>query len=224
MSHKKQNNDKVKTSMLGLHWCITFVMIGLATRIILAIMRMYGMETISWIGVLVDLIVGVSSSIALSIFIYYRYLKKIPETTEAKINDLLNQRLGYETTNHNAVLSMLEMKISPNTRDLSHNLSKEHDDLKRILDALYKQANEDKIIHEAAAKDMTTQQVRISQSVETLAIFEGVMESLVVKNQQLKEENKTISEQYKQLEDKLEQTQKQLEQLKKSPRNRDRER
>ena len=49
-----------------------------------------------------------------------------PEKTYEKIEKLLNDRLGYETTNHNAVMGAL----NPNNEVLLNLVSKDHRELK----------------------------------------------------------------------------------------------
>ena len=57
--------------------------------------------------ILIGLITGAISSLVFTSISYFAFLHKIPEKTYEKIEKLLNDRLGYETTNHNDVMGAL---------------------------------------------------------------------------------------------------------------------
>lgn len=78
-----------------------------------------------WLDLLVNIGISLITSLALSIFIYYKYLKRIPDENKNAIDKLLNDRLGYETTNHNAQLQ----KSDSVRMELSH----EHDRLETLI-------------------------------------------------------------------------------------------
>lgn len=72
--------------------------------------------------ILIGLITGAISSLVFTSISYFAFLHKIPEKTYEKIEKLLNDRLGYETTNHNAVMGAL----NPNNEVLLNLVSKDH--------------------------------------------------------------------------------------------------
>ena len=76
--------------------------------------------------ILIGLITGAISSLVFTSISYFAFLHKIPEKTHEKIEKLLNDRLGYETTNHNAVMGAL----NPNNEVLLNLVSKDHRELK----------------------------------------------------------------------------------------------
>lgn len=76
--------------------------------------------------ILISLITGAISSLVFTSISYFAFLHKIPEKTYEKIEKLLNDRLGYETTNHNAVMGAL----NPNNEVLLNLVSKDHRELK----------------------------------------------------------------------------------------------
>lgn len=76
--------------------------------------------------ILIGLITGAISSLVFTSISYFAFLHKIPEKTYEKIEKLLNDRLGYETTNHNAVMGAL----NPNNEVLLNLVSKDHRELK----------------------------------------------------------------------------------------------
>lgn len=57
---------------------------------------------------IIDILINIGCSIAataiMSAIIYFKFLKHIPDETRKQIDHLLNERLGYETTNHCAVI------------------------------------------------------------------------------------------------------------------------
>lgn len=90
-----------------------------------------------WYDVLINIGSGILSSIAVTLFIYFKFLKHVPEETEKKINALLNARLGYETTNHNAVMAA----VNPSNAYLSQEhtrLSQEHQQLNAGISSIDK--------------------------------------------------------------------------------------
>jgi hypothetical protein len=80
-------------------------------------------ETI-W-NILVSVVAGLVTSVLCSLFSWFffarKWLKNIPENTEKLISNLLNERLNYETGNHNAVLAAL----NPDNKALSVALNSE---------------------------------------------------------------------------------------------------
>lgn len=49
-------------------------------------------------NIIVSAIIGIFAGLIL--IIYFKFLKHIPDETKKQIDTLLNDRLGYETTNH----------------------------------------------------------------------------------------------------------------------------
>lgn len=92
------------------HLLIALLSIILIDIILIAVLLMLNGDIIMN-DILKDIIIGIVSgvipSIAVTIFIYYKFLKSIPEDTEKKINALLNERLSYETTQHEGTMRAL---------------------------------------------------------------------------------------------------------------------
>ena len=57
-----------------------------------------------WINILINIGTSIFFSVGTSLFVYYKFLKRLPEESKNQIEELLNKRLNYETTNHNATL------------------------------------------------------------------------------------------------------------------------
>ena len=77
----------------------------------------------------IDILINIGCSIVtttvLSVFIYFKFLKHIPDENRKQIDNLLNERLGYETTNHNAVMQKGE--------SVQKSLSDEHAEIREYL-------------------------------------------------------------------------------------------
>lgn len=82
---------------------------------------------------IINFIAALIFNAAFTIIAYFAFLRKIPEKTYEKINQLLNERLNYETTNHNAVMSAL----NPNTSYLSQEHQKLETLSAQVLDHLH---------------------------------------------------------------------------------------
>ena len=138
-----------------------------------------------WGEVLISMLVSGAASVGVSIFIYYKYLKEIPEKTEERINSLLNSRLEYETSNHNAVIGKLDHDLNPRNSTLSH----EHDEIKFVLSKINDFAVGEVVRRENATGMMSDKQTLISQSVDNLSAFSIVMKDVIVKNYELEQQN-----------------------------------
>lgn len=134
--------------------------------------------------ILINVGCSVVVSISLSIFIYYKYLKRIPDENKNKIEELLNNRLNYETSNHNSVLASL----NPNNA----HLSREHDNILhsvgKISDIIIRHDANSK----ASYKLLESDQKILVDSVKNLSVFSTVL-------QQLKQENYSLNKQNQQL-------------------------
>ena len=140
-----------------------------------------------WYDVLINIGSGILSSIAVTLFIYFKFLKHVPEETEKKINALLNARLGYETTNHNAVMAA----VNPSNAYLSQEhtrLSQEHQQLNAGISSI------DKVISVEIQKradwqnNLTAEQRTISEHINALSALSDQMKSLQTENKELKRE------------------------------------
>lgn len=133
-----------------------------------------------WYDVLINIGSGILSSIAVTLFIYFKFLKRVPEETEKKINALLNARLGYETTNHNAVMAA----VNPSNA----HLSQEHQQLNAGISSI------DKVISVEIQKradwqnNLTAEQRTISEHINALSALSDQMKSLQTENKELKRE------------------------------------
>ena len=136
-----------------------------------------------WMEIIISTIASSLASIGMSIFIYYNFLRKIPENTEKKIDELLNARLGYETTNHNAVLSKIDYKSDASKSDLS----KQHHQIYHKVEKVHDMVLEERTEKHSALDNMTDEQKKISSSIANLTNLSKALDTLVNENSQLKE-------------------------------------
>lgn len=144
--------------------------------------KMVDMSTI-----LINIACGVVPSIAVTIAMYFAFLRKIPQTTKDLIDQMLNDRLNHETANHNAILGAL----NPDNKGLSgehDRLSSEHKELRQSADRTYQFLREEKLSAEHRQQLLTVEQVNIRNCVEGLSGFENAMETLQDQNVKLQGE------------------------------------
>lgn len=94
-------------------------------------------------------------------------LHKIPEKTYEKIEKLLNDRLGYETTNHNAVMGAL----NPNNEVLLNLVSKDHRELKVLTGETLQHLRMEKAAKENREHILTNAEKEIDKHIESLRAF-----------------------------------------------------
>ena len=185
-------------------------------------------------GILWDVVIGIITSLVgtvlTTVAMWFAFLRRIPQKTEEKVNKLLNERLNYETTNHNAVMQAL----NPNTTYLSGEharLSEEHTHLSgentRLSDQISFECGDirdrvtevhthlrvEKAVAEGRQAQLTAEQRDIKKYVEGLAGFERNMEVLQEQLVQTKERSRELERTVEQLRGELEKEKSQNRQL-----------
>lgn len=136
-------------------------------------------------NVLINLVSSAVTSVIATVIMYFAFLKKIPERTRDEIDQLLNDRLNYETTNHNAVMTSLNSNSKHAT--LEHkDLSKEHTEIKMSIRDTADILREDRAVREERAKHMTGSQKEIQNHVDGIQALADVMGKQQVEITQLK--------------------------------------
>ncbi len=176
-------------------------------------------EMVDMSEILINIACGVVPSIAVTIAMYFAFLRKIPQTTKDLIDKLLNDRLNHETANHNAIMGAL----NPDNKGLSrehnrlsneHNkLSSEHKELRQSADRTYQFLREEKLSAENRQQLLTVEQRNIRNCVEGLSGFEKAMEVLQDQNVKLKEEHIQFEKTNRELRDKLAENQEKIVRL-----------
>ena len=151
--------------------------------------------------ILISLITGSISSLVITLISYFTFLHKIPEKTYEKIEKLLNDRLGYETTNHNAVMGAL----NPNNEVLLNLVSKDHRELKTLTGETLQHLRMEKAAKENREHILTDAEKEIDKHIESLRAFSDIMVKQQEKIAQLEKENVDLKEQIQNLNAQLNQ-------------------
>ena len=128
-------------------------------------------------------------------------IKKIPKDTQKKIDQPLNDRSSYETTNHNFVMNAL----SPNNEHLSTEhrvIQQELGNIKESIISMKEKRNVDYSIVDNAGKS-------ILQSIDNLSNFSNAFVTLTKTNQRLEKENKSLTRELEEVKQAYNQLQKQ---------------
>lgn len=80
------------------------------TSILLLILTTGKYDIDTFYKIIIGVISGVISSICVTIFIYCKHLKRIPEETKKKLNCLLNNQLNHVTEQHKILMQSVEQK------------------------------------------------------------------------------------------------------------------
>lgn len=136
--------------------------------------------------IIIGIISGVIPSIAVTIFIYFKFLKTIPEETEKRINVLLNERLSYETTQHEGTMKALNPDNSQ--------LSLDHRDINKNLSRLNEKITSYETEKKAQYSILDMQGKNIVNSIETLNAFSTLYQETNEKVTQLKALNLHLEE------------------------------
>ena len=132
---------------------------------------------------------------------YFAFLHKIPEKTYEKIEKLLNDRLGYETTNHNAVMGAL----NPNNEVLLNLVSKDHRELKVLTGETLQHLRMEKAAKENREHILTNAEKEIDKHIESLRAFSDIMVKQQERIVHLEKENMELKEQIQSLNAQLNQ-------------------
>ncbi len=151
--------------------------------------------------ILISLITGAISSLVFTSISYFAFLHKIPEKTHEKIEKLLNDRLGYETTNHNAVMGAL----NPNNEVLLNLVSKDHRELKVLTGETLQHLRMEKAAKENREHILTNAEKEIDKHIESLRAFSDIMVKQQERIVHLEKENMELKEQIQNLNAQLNQ-------------------
>lgn len=151
--------------------------------------------------ILIGLITGAISSLVFTSISYFAFLHKIPEKTHEKIEKLLNDRLGYETTNHNAVMGAL----NPNNEVLLNLVSKDHRELKVLTGETLQHLRMEKAAKENREHILTNAEKEIDKHIESLRAFSDIMVKQQERIVHLEKENMELKEQIQNLNAQLNQ-------------------
>lgn len=174
-----------------------FVFFGILVSSLFAVNARFDLEAAHmpffdsfWGSLIINILSSAGVSIALTVTVYYKFLRRIPEENERRINRLLNDRLAYESADHNAEMAAL----NPNTAQLS----KEHDLIRSDVEFLKLE-----LIKRAARADegrrlMNDSQREVVNAIRRLDAIPALWSELLTENQRLKATVRTLQTQLSQ--------------------------
>lgn len=139
-----------------------------------------------WMNILAGTISSILATAAMTTIVYFKFLKHIPEETEKKINNLLNQRLNYETTNHNALISNLHQS--------ENHLSDEHSSMGRDIIKLSSAWDTQREEKRQQYQELKKEYQRIIDSISTLKDFGEIFRQINSENNRLQKENQSLKQ------------------------------
>lgn len=139
----------------------------------------------SFIGnLIINIIVSLIIAGATTLIVYFKFLKHIPETTKKEIESLLNERLNYETANHNAIVTLL----NPDTKQLS----KEHDHIFERVERVDSKLTEQSARERQSYELMKSGQREIVDSIRRLDAVPTIWQELILERDKLEKENQQL--------------------------------
>lgn len=143
-----------------------------------------GVMSEALLSILVNIGTSVLVTVITSIGVYFKFLKKLPEETKDKVDKLLNERLNYETVNHNASLQKSD--------SVRESLSREHSELsKNILnvisgvDSLQSGFDNERKMKEIEYNHLHFNEKEIIDSINNLSTLGETLKKLNLENEQL---------------------------------------
>lgn len=188
---KKSTHNLIRVSN---HELTAFVTFGILLSIVFSMNALGILEEANmpffespWGSLVINVLSSIGASIALTVTVYFKFLRRIPEENERRINQLLNDRLSYESTNHNTEMAAL----NPNTAQLS----KEHDLIRNDVEYIKVEFIKQSSRAEAGYDLMKDSQREVVNVIRRLDAIPRLWEELLTENQQLKTENKNLQAQ-----------------------------
>ena len=145
---------------------------------------------------------SIITTVVLSVIIYFKFLKHIPDETKKQIDTLLNDRLGYETTNHNAVLQKSD--------SVQNFLSTEHSEIKQSISSanksisyLYGEFNTDRELKRLQYEYLKDNDKAVIDAVNKISVLGEALEKTNYENLALKAENEKVVQENVKLKEQL---------------------
>ncbi len=144
------------------------------------------------IDILINIGCSIVTTIALSIFIYFKFLKHIPDENRKQIDKLLNERLGYETTNHNAVMQKGD--------SVQKSLSDEHAEIREYLvtsndklSVLSCKLDNEKELKNLQYKCLNDNNKSIIENINKISSLGEALQNVNYENTKLSNENRNLN-------------------------------
>ncbi|MGO5077329.1 hypothetical protein ACTQ3J_05810 [Oscillospiraceae bacterium LCP25S3_E3] len=157
---------------------------------------------INIVDILINIGCSIITTVVLSVVIYFKFLKHIPDETKKQIDTLLNDRLGYEATNHNAVLQKSD--------SVQNFLSTEHSEIKQSISSanksisyLYGEFNTDRELKRLQYEYLKDNDKAIIDAVNKISVLGEALEKTNYENTALKAENEKVVQENVKLKEQL---------------------
>lgn len=164
--------------------------------------------------IIMSIVTGIVPSIFVTIFIYYKYLKKIPDETEKKVNELLNDRLNYETAQHEGTMRALNpdnAQLSIDHRQILNDQRKINENLLNIAGKM-NSYEQDK---ETQYRLLNGESISVVNIIEKLNLFSELYQKTNKKVYDLEKQNSLLKERLDLSKEKINQLEKKNSELKK---------
>ena len=139
------------------------------------------------INILINIGCSIAATVLMSVIVYFKFLKHIPDETKKQIDNLLNERLGYETTNHNAVIQKVD--------NVQKSLSDEHAELRqnvisvtRELTSLSGKLDSDKELKKLQYEYLNYNNKSIVESINNISSLGEILQKVNYENVELKQQ------------------------------------
>lgn len=157
---------------------------------------------INIVDILINIGCSIITTVVLSVVIYFKFLKHIPDETKKQIDTLLNDRLGYEATNHNAVLQK--------SNSVQNFLSTEHSEIKQSISSanksisyLYGEFNTDRELKKLQYEYLKDNDKTIIDAVNKISVLGEALEKTNYENAALKAEVEELKQKNIKLKEQL---------------------
>lgn len=162
----------------------------------------WGNYTLDIINILINISCSIVTSVVLSTIIYFKFLKHIPEETKKQIDTLLNDRLGHETTNHNAIIQKAD--------SMQNSLSMEHREIrekiastKENLSAFHSEFHTEKELKKLQLEYLRDNDKLLAESINRISLLGDSLAKVNYENHILKKENQELIQKVSELKDEL---------------------
>ncbi len=161
------------------------------------------------INILINIGCSIATTVLMSVIVYFKFLKHIPDETKKQIDNLLNERLGYETTNHNAVIQKGD--------DVRKSLSDEHAELRqnvisvtKELTSLSGKLDNDKELKRLQYEYLNYNNKSIVESINNISSLGEILQEVNYENVELKQQCRNSKIEIEKLTQENEELKKQL--------------
>ena len=185
----------IDIEILLLLFCISLIMLCFFNK------EWFGLD-INIADILINIGCSIITTVVLSVIIYFKFLKHIPDETKKQIDTLLNDRLGYEITNHNAVLQKSD--------SVQKFLSTEHSEIRQSINSTNKsisslcgEFNTERELKKLQYEYLKDNDKAVIDAVNKISVLGEALEKTNYENLTLKAENEKVIQENIKLKEQL---------------------